>query len=163
MWVAEQQGDSSWKAGARTVTTSTGSGISSEIGGNAAGFALAAGVIRPEEIAQGHIDHALQFTSPTVRNTYVKPAIHGDGRSSDANAMPMGTRMQLDPDYDISGLSRVDRIIAQAFKDYGLAVELRHKTWSDDPADTMRLLDSFGAAWAQMSDHLPLVAEFELA
>jgi len=119
MWAAERQADGSWMAGARTVTSSTGSGISAEIGGNAAGFALAAGIIRPEEIAQGRIDHALQFTSPYVRNRFVAPAIHGDGRQADPDAMPMGTRIQLDPATDVSGLPRVQRIIAQAFKEYG--------------------------------------------
>lgn len=119
MWVADQQPNGSWMAGARTVTSSTGSGVSAEIGGNAAGFALAAGVIRPEEIAQGRIEHALQFTSPYVRNRFVAPAIHGDGRQSDPDAMPMGTRIQLDPAADISGLPRAQRIAAQALKEYG--------------------------------------------
>jgi uncharacterized protein YecE (DUF72 family) len=42
--------------------------------------------------------------------------------------------------------------LLQAFKDYPVAVELRHRTWSDDPADTLRLLDAFGAAWAQIDE-----------
>ena len=119
MWVGSEAADGSWTAGARAASSTTGSGIAGPVSGNAAGFALAAGVIRPEEIAAGHIDHALVFTSPYVRNTYVAPAVHGDGRQSDPNAMPMGTHIQLDPSYDISGLSRTQRIIAQAFKDYG--------------------------------------------
>ena len=39
-----------------------------------------------------------------------------------------------------------------AFKDYPVALELRHRSWSDDPADTLRLLDAFGAAWAQIDE-----------
>jgi uncharacterized protein YecE (DUF72 family) len=42
--------------------------------------------------------------------------------------------------------------LLQAFKDYPVALELRHRTWSDDPADTLRLLDAFGAAWAQIDE-----------
>jgi uncharacterized protein YecE (DUF72 family) len=42
--------------------------------------------------------------------------------------------------------------LLNAFKDYPVAVELRHRTWSDDPADTLRLLDAFGAAWAQIDE-----------
>ena len=45
--------------------------------------------------------------------------MHGDGRQTDANAMPMGTHIQLDPSFDISSLSRTQKIIAQALKDYG--------------------------------------------
>ncbi|MCW3004714.1 MAG: hypothetical protein JWQ20_4012, partial [Conexibacter sp.] len=119
MWVAEQQSDGSWLSGARATTSASGSGVAGALAGNAAGFALAAGVIRPEEIRAGRIDHALVFTSPYVRNTFVAPAVHGDGRQSDVNAMPMGTHIQLDPAADISRLARAQKIVAQALKDYG--------------------------------------------
>lgn len=119
MWVGFQESDMNWKAGARMVEPTTGSGIAGPASGNAAGFALAAGVIRPEEIAAGRIDHALVFTSPYVRNSYVSPAVHGDGKQTDPDAMPMGTRIQLDPSVDISGLPTYKRIVAQALKDYG--------------------------------------------
>lgn len=119
MWVGVQQPDGSWKAGARYVISRAGSGIAAPIAGTAAGIGLAAGVIRPEEISAGRISHALAFTSPYVRNTFVAPAIHTDGRRTDPNAMPMGTRIQLDPAADISGLPRPERIVAEALKQYG--------------------------------------------
>jgi hypothetical protein len=119
MWVAERQADGNWLAGARAATSIKGSGIVGPIAGNAAGFALAAGVVRPEEIAAGRIRHALAFTSPYVRNTFVAPAVHGDGKQTDPDAMPMGTRVQLNPAADISKLPTAQRIIAQALKDYG--------------------------------------------
>lgn len=119
MWVANEASDGSWTAGARAISSTTGNGIAGPVSGNAAGFDLAAGVIRPEEIAAGRIDHALVFTSPYIHNSFVAPAVHGDGRQSDPDAMPMGTRIQLDPSVDISGLPRYKRIVAQALKDYG--------------------------------------------
>ena len=42
--------------------------------------------------------------------------------------------------------------LLEAFKDYPVAVELRHRTWSDDPADTLQLLAALGAAWAQIDE-----------
>jgi len=42
--------------------------------------------------------------------------------------------------------------LLRAFKDYPIAVELRHRTWSDDPADTMQLLGAYGAALAQIDE-----------
>src|SRR3954467_3318996 len=39
-----------------------------------------------------------------------------------------------------------------AFGDYPIAVELRHKTWSDQVADTLTLLNAFGAAWVQIDE-----------
>jgi len=38
------------------------------------------------------------------------------------------------------------------FAEYDLAVELRHKSWSDDPRDTLQLLAEHGAAWAQIDE-----------
>lgn len=38
------------------------------------------------------------------------------------------------------------------FKDYSVAVELRHRSWSDSPEEPFALLESFGAAWAQIDE-----------
>ena len=38
------------------------------------------------------------------------------------------------------------------FKEYPMAVELRHRSWSDDHADTLALLRAFGAGWAQIDE-----------
>jgi uncharacterized protein YecE (DUF72 family) len=42
--------------------------------------------------------------------------------------------------------------LLERFKEYDLAVELRHKSWSDDPRDTLELLAEQGAAWAQIDE-----------
>ncbi len=39
-----------------------------------------------------------------------------------------------------------------AFKQYPVAVELRHRSFSDDPEGTLRLLAEHGAAWAQIDE-----------
>jgi uncharacterized protein YecE (DUF72 family) len=38
------------------------------------------------------------------------------------------------------------------FRDYRVALELRHRSWSDEPGETLQLLDAFGAAWAQIDE-----------
>ena len=38
------------------------------------------------------------------------------------------------------------------FRGYQLAVELRHRGWSDEPVETLQMLDAFGAAWAQIDE-----------
>jgi uncharacterized protein YecE (DUF72 family) len=38
------------------------------------------------------------------------------------------------------------------FRDYAVAVELRHRSWSDQPEETMTLLAEFGAAWTQIDE-----------
>jgi uncharacterized protein YecE (DUF72 family) len=57
-----------------------------------------------------------------------------------------------------------------ALRDYRVAVELRHRSWSDALGDTLTLLNGFGAAWVQIDEpkfkfsirqnHLPNVRGF---
>jgi uncharacterized protein YecE (DUF72 family) len=42
--------------------------------------------------------------------------------------------------------------LLQRFHEYDVAVELRHRSWSDDPQDTLRLLGEHNAAWAQIDE-----------
>jgi len=42
--------------------------------------------------------------------------------------------------------------LLHAFSDYPMAVELRHRSWSDAIGDTLTLLNGFGAAWAQIDE-----------
>ena len=42
--------------------------------------------------------------------------------------------------------------LLRTFREYPLAVELRHRSWSDAQVDTLRLLDSFGATWVQIDE-----------
>ena len=42
--------------------------------------------------------------------------------------------------------------LLDSFREYMVAVELRHRSWSDDPMDTLQLLDAFGAAWTQIDE-----------
>jgi hypothetical protein len=91
----------------------------------AAGFALAGGKIRPEEIAQGHIDHALFLTSPYIRAGFIAcPATHTDGRETDPRAIPEGARVQLDPTFDVGAQPwpRWKKVIARALQRYGAFV-----------------------------------------
>jgi hypothetical protein len=130
MWTAHRTGDGGWTAGVRTVTSSSGSGL--ECGpeercgrANAAGFALGAGIVRPEEIAQGQIDHALVITTPYTRSGYVAcPALGTDGKFDDPDALPEGAHLQLDPSVDVGALAIPDwqKVIARALKRYGAYV-----------------------------------------
>jgi uncharacterized protein YecE (DUF72 family) len=42
--------------------------------------------------------------------------------------------------------------LLRAFSDYPIAVELRHRSWSDGIGDTLSLLNEFGAAWVQIDE-----------
>jgi uncharacterized protein YecE (DUF72 family) len=42
--------------------------------------------------------------------------------------------------------------LVRAFAEYPVAVELRHRSWSDAIAGTLALLNTFGAAWVQIDE-----------
>jgi uncharacterized protein YecE (DUF72 family) len=42
--------------------------------------------------------------------------------------------------------------LLRAFGDYPVAVELRHRSWSDAIGDTLAMLNAFGAAWVQIDE-----------
>ena len=42
--------------------------------------------------------------------------------------------------------------LLRAFAEYPVAVELRHKSWSDGITETLSLLNAFGAAWVQIDE-----------
>lgn len=124
MWVAEKT--DGWAAGSRFTFPIAGSGpcatgqrCNSAV---AAGFSLMGGVIRPEEIAQGHIDHALVFTTPITKAGVIAcPASHTDGKFDYPGAMPEGARIQLDPDFDVAATSwpAWKKTVARALQRYG--------------------------------------------
>jgi hypothetical protein len=70
------------------------SGVPPGPGPRGAGIPYLAGLVRPCEITQGHIDHALAFGSPHPSSAHVYPATKSDGNGS---GMPEGSRIQLDP------------------------------------------------------------------
>lgn len=129
MWLASFSGGA-WSAGSRYVTASNGWGALCALGQRcgaavAAGFAAFGGVVRPEEIQQGHIDHALALTASLTRSGLVAcPATHTDGPSSDPNAIPEAARVQLDPAFNVDAQSwpQWEKVMAHALQTYGAYV-----------------------------------------
>jgi uncharacterized protein YecE (DUF72 family) len=39
-----------------------------------------------------------------------------------------------------------------SFKEFPVAVELRHRSWSDQPVETLQMLAAYGAAWTQIDE-----------
>jgi hypothetical protein len=131
-WIAEYDPvNDSWRAGSRFLTESDGWGALCGLGehcngANAAGTAGMGGAVRPEEIAQGHIDHALALATPYTRSGYIAcPATHTDGKYDDVAALPQGARVQLDPSFDVSATNwpRWKKVVGRALQEYGAYVE----------------------------------------
>jgi hypothetical protein len=87
----------------------------------AAGLPILPSLARYDEaVEQGEIRHALAFVVGTTANAYVAPATHAAGGSSAAYAPPMGLRVRLKADFDLSGYHGASLAILRAMKRYGM-------------------------------------------
>jgi hypothetical protein len=118
--------DSGWRCGNGAIWDLTKNSYGQRPKGwtsaDAAGLAIAPGLIRYDEVRAGEIRHAIRFTVDCTRANFVAPATHQavPGGCSDPNAPPMGLRVRLRADYDISGLSKSAQVVARAMQRYGL-------------------------------------------
>jgi hypothetical protein len=96
---------------------------------DAAGLPILPGLARYPEVAQGAIRHALRFTAPRTRTSFVWPARHQAGTSGDPSLPPMGLRVRLKRGVSLRGLPRQAKVIATAMKRYGLMLADNGSPW----------------------------------
>jgi hypothetical protein len=89
---------------------------------DAAGLAIAPGLLRFDEVRTGEVTHALRFTLDCTADKYVNPASHYAVPTgcNPADGPPMGTRVRLKSDFDISGFSRSAQTVLRGMKKYGM-------------------------------------------
>jgi hypothetical protein len=90
-----------------------------------AGFPIAPLLFSADEVAAGHIDHALRFILPNSRirqHVYVHPATHSTNPTSGPpSAPPYGARLRLRADYPVASLpNAASRVVAAAMQKYGI-------------------------------------------
>jgi len=105
---------------------------------DAAGLPIFPGLVRYEEVVeQKEIRHALRFTVSKTRRAYVPPATHFASRSSDMKLPPMGMRVRLKKDFDITPFPEEVQVILKALKKYGMILADNGSDWfvsgSPDP------------------------------
>jgi hypothetical protein len=96
---------------------------------DAAGLPIFPGLVRYDEVAAGHLDHAIRLTVDSTRNAWVHPASHCAGDTSSASAPPMGLRLRLKAGYGLGTFSGAAKTIALAMKRYGLIVADNGSNW----------------------------------
>jgi hypothetical protein len=131
LYDAHPQADGSWQAGSGAVFdldtgTSRPAGWTSA---DAAGLPILPGLVRYDEVSVGHIDHAIRFTVDSTRQAYVAPATHFASDSTDPALPPMGMRVRLRADFDVSGYPDQARVILEAMKTYGMIVADNGSSW----------------------------------
>ena len=122
LYGAAVNGDGSWNADSAAVWDLTADEQRpwTWTSADAAGLPIFPGLVRYDEVASGKIQHAIRFTLPQSRAAMVPPASHWAANSSDPTAPPMGMKLRLKANYDISGFSTNVRVILTAMKKYGL-------------------------------------------
>lgn len=116
------QGDGSWNASAGAVwdLTNLNQRPFRWTSTDAAGLPVFPGLVRYDEVAAGHIDHAIRVTLARSRAAFVAPASHWAANNSDPNAAVMGMRLRLKADFDISSYPAQAKVILTALKNYGM-------------------------------------------
>lgn len=161
-WRFQNNSSGYWDAcwGGEITHVSKSDGIfPSELGATATSLPLLGSIVRIQELQSGQIDHAIGLVigddatadlssnvvpanTPHPNQTAPGvswPATHGDGGSSDPNAIPEGTRFRFPASLDLShyDLTPIAREIAVAAQKYGFIVN----DSSPSPTLTMRLGD----------------------
>ncbi len=97
---------------------------------DAAGLPIFPGLVRYDEVVeQKEIRHALRFTIVHSRRGYVPPATHFASKSNDAKLPPMGMRVRLKADVDISKYPASTQVILKCMKTYGMIVADNGGDW----------------------------------
>jgi hypothetical protein len=151
-WVAADGWHASWGGAMRQVSSNPGYYSNSvwpgasdnegwSWGATASSLPVAAGLIRSAEIVAGSIPHALAVGIPDAcAGAFVWPAQRMDGTDSNANCLPEGAKLRLDPSVNVDALplSPIGRVIARAAQQYGMIVrDVTHSAlvfYAEDPA-----------------------------
>ena len=121
-----------WRAGAGAVfdlkiNQSRPAGWTSA---DAAGLPIFPGLVRYDEVMeQKEIRHALRFTVQKTQRAYVPPASHWASESKDSSLPPMGLRVRLKADYDISKFPEAAQVILRCLKTYGMILADNGGDW----------------------------------
>ena len=139
-----------WQAGSGAVFDLTSNKLrpAGWTSADAAGLPIFAGLARYEEVEQGEIRHALRFTVRKTQRGYIAPATHFASRSTDANLPPLGLRVRLKADFDITKFPPSAQVILRGLKKYGMLLAdnggdwfvsgAPHPRWNDDALHTLK-------------------------
>ena len=167
LYDAHPQPDGSWTAGSGAIfnlDTNTPLRPAGWTSADAAGLPILPGLVRYDEGASGVIDHAIRFTVSRTRKAYVPPARHFASDDPSPSLPPMGMRVRLRADFDISGYPEQARVILQAMQTYGMILADNGSDWyvsgMSDPrfdADVLPELDAITGRHLEVVDTTGLV------
>lgn len=129
---------------------------------DAAGLPVFVGLARHDEVAAGVVNHAFRYTIPTTQEAFTPPASHWASSVTDPNAPPMGMRIRLKADFDISGFPADDQVLLTAMQHYGMILAdngsalymsgTPDNAWSNNDLDLLKSLTVSDFEVVQMSE-----------
>ena len=149
---SSRPGPSGWTAASGAVFDLTSNALRPEgwTSADAAGLPIFPGLVRYDEVKSGHIDHALRFTVSRSQAAYLHPATHLASSSTDPNLPPMGLRLRLKADFDLTPYHGDALVILTALKKYGMIVadngsnwfitRAADTRWNDDDLNQLKLV-----------------------
>ena len=131
LYAAARVGHLSWQASSGAIFDLRSNKLRPEgwTSADAAGLPIFAGLVRYDEVKAGQIRHALRFTAPHTRRTFLWPARHFASSSTDPSLPPMGQRFRLRSSFDTSGLTPEAQVILTALKEYGMFLSDNGGAW----------------------------------
>jgi len=162
---ATYQRGSGWTAGSGAVWSLTSNKLRPQgwTSADAAGLPILPGLLRYREVARGHVDHAIRFTTNVTDRRHVWPARHDAGSVSDPSYPPMGARFRLKASFPVSGYRADTRTVLLAMKRYGLVLADNGSPWyfqgtADDrwPTGLLDQLKTIPASAFEAVDTAPL-------
>jgi hypothetical protein len=96
---------------------------------DAAGLPILPGLVRYDEVASGHVDHAIRMTVPVTNKSFLWPARHQAGSTTDPNAPAMGQRFRLRSTVREADFPAQVRPIIMALKTYGAIIADNGSAW----------------------------------
>jgi hypothetical protein len=94
LYDAHPNANGSWQAGSGAVYDLVSDQLRPRgwTSADAAGLPITPGLLRYEEVAAGHVDHAIRVTVPRTQQAFLWPARHAASDSTDTSLSPMGLR-----------------------------------------------------------------------
>ena len=131
LYSAYPQSDGSWHAGSGAIFDLKSNALrpAGWTSADAAGLPIFPGLMRYDEVAAGEIRHAIRFTVPQTRNTYIWPARHEASSLTGMNYPPMGQRFRLKASFDITGFPAPVQVILRALKKYRMILADNGSSW----------------------------------
>ena len=151
LYQANQSATGEWTAGSGAIFDLTSNALRPKgwTSADAAGLPIFPGLARYDEIVEkGELRHALRFTVKKTQRAYIAPARHYASQSNNPNLPPMGLRIRLKADYDISRFPKVAQVILKGLKSHGMILAdnggdffvsgVPDRRWNDEDLNSLK-------------------------